>query len=233
MDDLMSELAWIAVKLLESNDDGDVQFAAGGILDRIGLAAALPLLRRAFKNGKIHPAHVGSTLQVLRALGDRGDLSLLLEILEGGNQDARTMALSALGELAEDSPEITNRAVPFLKDNDPRVRYQALYTLVDLDGLRADHLQRLLDDPDRSVRATAAYLGARLASEDPALQKRLGALLGDPEPCVRNSAAYTLGTIFKPPWWTTGFPGSLHNQELPYVPAAQDWWRARQKEPLK
>lgn len=95
-------------------------------------------------------------------------LGLLEQILKHDGEAARAEAVRALRRIG--TKEAIDRAEEMLKDDDPRVRVQALEALAEGRGLADDGAldlvtDRLLKDPEASVREAAALLLGRSGPE--------------------------------------------------------------------
>lgn len=140
------------VNLLEDLDPG-VRSAAATALGRLGKSSggeAVEALRaRAESDGELSTVREAA-LGALVALNAPGLSSLYERLLAGDDHALRLLALGGL--VASEGPK---RALPLLRDGDPRVRLEAARALAAEASAHVDALKPLLGDPDEEVRLAA------------------------------------------------------------------------------
>jgi HEAT repeat protein len=163
---------WGALKLWEQRGRADMVLLAYDLLDsefmeqhclaaleRMGSEEALePMLDLAGKRDN-------TAIRILGTTASDEALDTLVEYVDGGDRQLRTVTLQALGEIG--SHEATQAVANQLADDEPAVRSQAARSLGLLGDTRAIEplADRLADDEADRVRASAAWALNQIGTE--------------------------------------------------------------------
>jgi HEAT repeat protein len=156
----------------------------------------LTLQRLEAQPGKIEPIQ----LQRLRfALGQTAlATAALVALLSADDWSVRFRAASALGHLAQASPEVVTALINGLSDVDSNVRFRAASALGHLAQASPEVVTALingLSDVDSVVRFRAAFALGHLAQASPEVVTVLVKCLSDDDSVVRSGAAEALGQL--------------------------------------
>ena len=186
----------------------DAKWAGPRLIDRG--PDALPAIHNALLSSKVEPRHAQQLLQVLRYLGDKSSVPVVLELL---NRDKKSLlrrdALLVLALLPA-----TEEAAAFIIDlaNDVNEKWYTYRMVFTWFGLHRDprgrhYAEPLRDDPDPEKRAIGLYMLARL--EDASVLKPVSQLLTAPPPNSRDLLMYALAEISSPEEFERIAPSSL------------------------
>ncbi|MFQ4138765.1 sister chromatid cohesion protein PDS5 [Nodosilinea sp. PGN35] len=148
------------------------------------------------KYSKINPVHIQ---RIRFALGQvTSATNSLVTLLSDADSRVRALAVMALGNLAQASPEVLSSLIQCLSDDSINVRYSAVSALGDLAQASPDVLQALirsLSDDSNIIRSSATSALGKLARTSPDVLQALIQCLSDDDSSVRYSAASALGKL--------------------------------------
>ena len=196
--------------LLELANDRDdyVQWAAVSAIvsyEELYQEPALPILREQFQ-GDDPWRRVHSARGLWRITKDRKVIPTLMQVLRtpranrGAGPFAVTyscqgMALSVLGEIARDLPELFPDVIAFANDNDEFLRACAMSEMSNFGKKGIPVVLKGLDDPDESVRVCAAESLRRMGRAARETIPRLERMVKEDNTSVRASAIAALIAI--------------------------------------
>jgi len=125
----------------------------------------------------------------------------LIDLKDDTDDDVRTYAACALGEIGKDSEVVVAPLVGFLSDRESSVRSAAWVALANVGEKAMPVMLKGFESPDAMVRERAAFAVGRMCKPDASYDgvkvavSGLVKLLADKDATVRQSAAYAFGMM--------------------------------------